>query len=83
VAKCRSCRAKINWTVSELGKKMPLDPLPVADGNVIKTGNRVEGLEEVHVISSRDATIDPDTPRYVTHFSTCPMAAAHRKERTR
>jgi hypothetical protein len=82
MAKCRSCSAKIEWAVTEAGKKMPLDPVPDRKGNVVKTGARVDGLPEVHVINSRDE-VDPETPRYTAHFATCPMAAAHRKDRAR
>lgn len=79
MAKCRSCQAKIVWAITENGKKMPIDPTPVRDGNVIKTGNRVDGLEEVHVISSRDVMEDDQRARYTAHFATCPNAKAHRR----
>jgi len=38
VSACSSCRRPILWCVTEGGKRMPIDPEPHADGNVVKTG---------------------------------------------
>ncbi len=78
MAKCRSCSAKIDWAITEGGKKIPLDAMASREGNIIKTGNRIDGLDEVHVISRFDE-IPEGTARYTTHFSSCPFAKAHRR----
>ena len=32
---CRSCGAPVTWTVTDAGKRMPVDPEPHPDGNVL------------------------------------------------
>ncbi len=65
--KCKSCGADILWVKMLSGKSMPLDMPP----------------EKRIVLSDHgDATSEygavEDT--YVSHFATCPNAAAHRKK---
>jgi hypothetical protein len=64
---CRSCGKPVLWVETENGRRMPLDYEP----------------EQRFVL---DAHTDPMTARmrrtYASHFSTCPNAAQHRKERT-
>jgi len=69
---CRSCNAPILWARSAKGKRrpMPLDPEPVPGGNV----ELVDG--EAWVVKP-----DPNVPRYVSHFATCPNAGQHRRAR--
>jgi hypothetical protein len=74
---CRSCKAPIRWAITVGGHLMPIDPVPVADGNL-----RLEhrpGLPRVTVIppSVRQA----DELLYVAHFRTCPYASQHRRRR--
>jgi hypothetical protein len=57
---------------------MPINPRPDPSGNIIKTGNRIEGLEEIHVIGSNDELTGGET-RFTSHFATCENAAAHRR----
>lgn len=67
---CRSCGAPIRWEVTVNDKRIPLDPEPVANGNL---GIRDDGK----VASSHG--FPAEAPRYVSHFATCPNAAHHRK----
>jgi hypothetical protein len=39
-----------------------------------------EALPHVRVLR-KDEVVDPDVPRYVSHFVTCPSAQRHRKKR--
>jgi hypothetical protein len=55
---------------------MPLDQEPVPDGNVVV----VDGVACV-LKSEREALLVGEEPRYVSHFATCPQAAAHRRPR--
>jgi hypothetical protein len=78
--RCRSCQAPVRWAITASnGKRMPLDPAPVTDGNVwidhIEAGTPV-----VNVGLSHD-----DVPRnipltYVSHFVTCPDRDSWRKK---
>lgn len=66
---CRSCGAPILWGISaRSGKSVPLDPEPVENGNLRLTGPP----DFPTVIFVREGT-------HVSHFATCPNAAAHRK----
>jgi hypothetical protein len=65
-SKCRGCGADIVWTVTEAGKRMPIDPKP----------------EKRLVLMRRDGIENPiamarDT--YMSHFATCPKAADFRR----
>lgn len=62
-ATCRSCGAAILWVVTASGKRMPLDASP----------------EKRFVIEPQEPPLALSRDTYVSHFSTCPNAAAHRK----
>jgi len=70
--RCRSCGEPILWVeMAATGRKMPLDVLPVPAGNVVLGPDgraRVLGKGE-------DAG---ETPRYVSHYATCPQAVTWR-----
>jgi hypothetical protein len=80
---CRSCDAPVLWVETSAGRKMPLDPEPVEDGNVVITAEAPLGLRtEAVVLTKADlAQIHPDRLRYRSHFSTCPHADQHRRPR--
>jgi len=71
---CKSCGAAIRWADTVAGSAIPLDPDPSATGNLAivngKASHVGKGLfDERH-----------EGPRYISHFSTCPNAAMHRKK---
>lgn len=72
---CASCGKPIRWVSGRNNKRMPLDPEPAPDGNIV-IGE--DGLARV-LKRAELAALPADTPRYRSHFSTCPDAAAHRK----
>lgn len=85
--RCRSCNAAIWFGLTAKGRRMPLDPQPVDDGNVvIERVDAVIGmnagvaLPRVRVLRTDDI-VGRDTPRYVSHFVTCPEAQSHRRVR--
>jgi hypothetical protein len=85
VSTCRSCGAAIIWTRTAAGDKpMPVDAKPVDGGNVLLSrGPAGIGTPTSTVVGK---TIQPnlfgdDSPRYTSHFSTCPHADSHRKAR--
>ena len=63
-ATCRSCGAPILWVVMRpSGKRMPLDAKP----------------EKRITLDLVDGLVGEMTDTYVSHFSSCPNAAQHRK----
>ena len=71
---CKSCGAEIYWLRTERGKWVPLDAVPVPDGNVI-----VGDDGTARYVARHAAELPPDVPRYVSHFSSCPQAQEWRK----
>lgn len=75
--RCASCNASIRWvTMGKSGKTMPLDAVPVPDGNTI-----IELLDdggERAWVFGKDAAPE-NVHRFRSHFSTCEFAAQHRK----
>jgi len=71
--KCRSCGAPILWAETPKGKRIPIDPTPVPDGNIFlvtREGGRPP-------LAMPAITGNPD--RWKSHFATCPNADKHRK----
>lgn len=70
-ASCQSCRARIVFVrMTATGKSVPVDPIPVDDGNVCaltRPGGRLVG----YVISEAHPAL-PGYTRYSAHFGTCP-----------
>jgi hypothetical protein len=84
-SRCKSCHAEIVWcTTSPGGKRMPVDPDPIEGGNVMSL--RQDGMLGdsggfVEVDSGLSLLDDDSRPRYVSHFTTCPNADEHRRQR--
>ena len=82
---CRSCGADIVWAKTTAGKNIPIDandfgdPIPKQGGNLRYTGRVRDGAPEVE-FSEQSTLLDPDGPRFVTHFSTCKQADSWRKK---
>lgn len=67
-ARCSSCRRLIVWTTSPTGARLPLDARPVA----------VYHINEQSEPPNAERMGDPLQGKlYVSHFVTCPKAAAH------
>lgn len=73
-AKCRSCRAPMVWVQTEAGKRTPIDPEPVAGGNII-IKDRTQDPPVVAYVKP-----DQKIKRFVSHFSTCPQSKSWRKK---
>lgn len=73
IATCSSgnCGARIIWTLTErTGKRAPVDAEPNPAGNLILLPSP-HGAPTSKVADLLD---DPDAPRYMPHFATCPDA---------
>ena len=83
-ARCRSCNAAIIWTVTEGGKKMPVDETTDRNG---RFWIAFEGFDDPIAYYDKDGRIADEFRRgvthlegpYVSHFATCPNATTHRK----
>ncbi len=67
---CRSCGALVLWAQTTIGKRIPLDRQPTPTGNIIL-------LDGVASYITGDPPLD--TPRYVSHFATCPHGPSWRR----
>ena len=81
MSKCKSCGAEIRWVETEGGKRMPLDMVADADGNM--TIDQRRDMEDhataIDVGVPVGLFTDMAAPRYVPHFATCPQAGDWRK----
>ena len=75
--RCKSCRKPIVWAETEKGRRIPLDPDPVSDGNIIlqQRGKFKPPLAIVRLSIPTD-----ETNRFKSHFATCPQASRWRKK---
>lgn len=79
MATCKSCGAPVQWAVTALGARMPIDPEPVADGNLVM----LAPIEAEHRVRSANAGEKRvGVGLYRSHFSTCPNADKHRRDTT-
>jgi hypothetical protein len=67
-ATCASCGAAIIWTITEAGKRMPVDAVPAGKVTVL--------VRDPHGGST---PISKSRDHYVSHFATCPNAQQHRR----
>lgn len=80
-AACRSCGAGIRWALTAAsGALIPLDELPVVDGNLAVT-RKGNGDLIARVLKQGEAA-GPHERRGTSHFVTCPNANAHRRRGT-
>lgn len=75
---CYSCRANIIWATTPAGRRIPLDPEPLASG-VFQLN--ADGSCEVLTAEAR-AEGEP-VPLYRSHFASCTFADAHRKRKAK
>lgn len=80
---CRSCKALIEWAVTDNGRKMPLDLGWHADGRLVVVGRKGgdplvvslngDQLLRLHVADGVELALRR------SHFATCPDADQHRR----
>lgn len=69
---CRSCGARITWLTAMSGKAICVDEDPVETGNIVVLGPSTTCM--VYRNAEAAAAQNPDKPRYLSHFVTCPQA---------
>lgn len=69
MTECKSCGASIRWVKMASGKSMPVDDFP--EKRVIV--DRLVGID------GAPSEVGRVVDTYVSHFSSCPNAASHRK----
>lgn len=75
---CKSCGAPVQWVFSARNRaRMPIDPLPRADGTL-----RLEHAGRTLLAHVLRKNSKHDGPTYRSHFSTCPHAGNHRAARS-
>ena len=84
-AECKSCGARIWWTVSSTGRAMPVDYEPDPKGLLVlarEVGPDGRDRLLVHGIKAAEKAMGAPLPanglRYTSHFATCNFAAQHR-----
>ena len=75
---CRSCGARIEFAVTEKGKRMPLDHQPDPNGKLV--WDRLAGTVRYY---SDVISLGPNEVRMTSHFASCPDADRHRSRRHR
>lgn len=77
---CKSCGAKIQWALTEHGKRMPVRARD--DGNlaiVLRAENGDPHGNIYRLVVPFDVEQHAGTPRCVSHFVDCPNATQHRR----
>lgn len=79
ISECKSCKASILWVVmAKSGKANPLDAEPCEKGNIhVYEDGQALVLNKDVIAKMRERF--PETPLYLSHFSTCPNSRQHRK----
>lgn len=75
VTVCRSCKAPVIWCITPRGKRMPVDAVPVSNGNVVVDLMRSPPLAQVQAGGAQRPNA---AGSYTSHFATCPQAARWR-----
>lgn len=67
---CQDCQQRITFvTMTDTGRAVPADPIPVDDGNVCA---RYSGTKLVGYVISKQRPPESGYTRYAAHFGTCP-----------
>jgi hypothetical protein len=75
VADCRSCGAPVIWTVTERGKRMPVDAEPNPQGNIRLEQSTGDAPLTAVYMRERTASVE----LYTSHFATCPQSRQWRQ----
>lgn len=76
----KGCGKSIAFRLTRTGAKMPLDPVPVPDGNVALIGES-DDREGIAEVLEGDRGDGYEGHLYITHFATCQDGARFRNSR--
>lgn len=76
--KCRGCGAEMKMMPTASGKKIPLNPEPDPDGNLVIFAGKAHYASAEQQRAAREGK---NVTLYSTHFSNCPKANDFRKPR--
>lgn len=88
MSQCQTCGAEIEWARTEEGHSIPLDKVPVADGNidlVLDKGRwTARVLKKAQLEKLRAGALPGLMPKlYRSHFATCPQSDYWRRNKKR
>jgi hypothetical protein len=78
LASCSACLAPIRWVLTEGDKRMPIDPTPSPDGNVVPV-RRDDGSIRARVLTGDQ--LPAQRTAWVPHHRTCPHADDFRRRK--
>jgi hypothetical protein len=79
IVTCRDCGQEVWWGESALtGRRMPINKWSTSSGNVYAVDPDAD-TPVVVVLSKGESPPDPETRRYLSHFTTCPNARQRRR----
>lgn len=80
-SECRSCKAKIVWTMTTRDKRMPCDFDPVDDGTfyLFRQPDKILAVNHKMKGPLAEKARGRSQKLYASHFSTCPNANDHRR----
>lgn len=83
---CRSCGAKIQWAITEKGRRMPIDVVPNWEHGNIALYPRKDDVPIAIVVTKTEieawrASGAKKRLLFTSHFVTCPQSAHWRKSK--
>lgn len=75
---CKSCGTEIYWTVTEAGKRMPVDVAPSSEGTIRLTSDGKTTWSRV--LKGDELKGTSPLLLHRSHFATCRNAATHRRK---
>lgn len=76
MTKCKYCRAEILWAISEKGHRIPLDPSPADNGNIM-LDFQPGGVPIATVLGQPEKATGP---LWIAHFATCKKLKRNKKK---
>lgn len=82
--RCRSCKKPILWALTENGRRIPIDPEPVENGNILLQHRPANIPLAVYQTKEMLAALHEhgglqQYRLYLSHFVSCPQAKGWRK----
>jgi hypothetical protein len=72
---CAACHVPVRWVITTGGRRLPLDPKPVPDGNIQPV--TIDGQHRARVLTGDE--LPAQGPAWQPHFRSCPSAPEYRR----